>query len=533
MTEQSSRSIPFRQWVGILGWILTLTAVSVGAMLIVIDVLWGHSNPYTGVVTYLVTPMIISAGVGLIFFSWVMRYRHRSKSGETERLVAVIDLTSPQHRQTLKLLAMGLTVFVGISAVGGYRSYHFTESTEFCGLTCHKVMEPEYITYHNSPHAKVDCVECHIGAGADWYVKSKMSGLYQVYAYTLGTYHLPIQTPIANLRPARETCEECHWPDKFSGNMEKTITHFMRDEENTPYTVKLLLKVGGGKGEFASGIHWHVSSGAKIEYVSTDRKRLEIPWVRMTDPAGKETIYTAEGYDAEVFPGTHEIRTMDCIDCHNRPSHIFHDPLKLVDEALATGRISRTLPSVKSNLMDLFEKTYESTEVALAAIEEGITTAYLADAESADATTETQAKKAIEVAKEIYSENFFPDMGVDWTTHPDFSGHFRWDGCYRCHGGKHTSPEGEVITNECNNCHVIIGQAEGAEALEDIPYGVYEFSHPMDMGPLSEGDKCTDCHEAPEPTQYPKWAHPETKSAQSFERPSFSEKLASALSFNK
>ncbi|NUN96865.1 MAG: NapC/NirT family cytochrome c, partial [Candidatus Omnitrophica bacterium] len=476
----------------------------VGASLIFYDLVWGHANPYTGVVTYLLTPMFLSIGLSMVGVSWVLRVRARLKGSPETRQPFVINFGDPRHARKIKYFGLFLTVFACLSAVGSYRSYHFTESTEFCGLTCHQVMKPEYVTYHNSPHAKVSCVECHIGAGADWYVKSKLSGLRQVFAYSLETYHLPIETPIRDLRPARETCEECHWPDKFSGNLEKTIVHYTNTDENTPYVIRMLLKVGGGQGEKATGIHWHVSSGYKIEYIATDRERLKIPWVRMTDREGRSTVFTSEDCPPEIASSTHELRTMDCIDCHNRPSHIFRDPTKLVNDAISHGDISVALPGVKGTVMELLETAYPTTETALETIEKGMRENLLADADSSDATRATTVDRAIESVKKIYSENFFPEMNVDWTTHPAFTGHFRWDGCYRCHDGKHKAETGDAISHSCDNCHVITGQGEGFEFLKDLPYQVAPFNHPLDMGELDESTNCTECHAAPEPTDYPK-----------------------------
>lgn len=502
MNDQARSKFPIRSLLGVVGWTLFLSALGVGITLITHDLLWGHANPYTGVVTYLIVPMFIAAGLGLVVLSWLLGIWERKHPHTGQTLTLHIDLDNPRHRQRLQVFGIGAMLFACVSAVGSYRSYHFTESTEFCGMTCHKVMKPEYVTYHNSPHAKVACVECHIGAGADWYVKSKMSGLYQVYAYTLNTYHLPIETPIRNLRPARETCEECHWPEKFSGNLEKTIHHTLRDEENTPYTVRLLLKVGGKQGSKSSGIHWHVSSGHTIEYIASDRERMEIPWIRMTGPEGKTTVFKSQECPPGIETSTREIRTMDCIDCHNRPSHIFNDPLKLVDRAIAVGEISTVLPNVKGTVMDLLDKPYPSTGSACQAIEEGLAKAYLAAGETPDATRTQAVARTGDTVQQIYSNNFFPEMGVDWTTHPDFIGHFRWKGCYRCHDGNHKAETGEVISHDCANCHDIIGQGEGTEKAVNPPYAISEFNHPMDMGPLEPGANCTDCHAAPSPSDY-------------------------------
>jgi hypothetical protein len=502
MASNEKTPMPPRILIGIFGWILTFSALGIGGTLLIYDLVWASQNPYVGVVIYLITPMFISAGVGLVGLSWFLRYRRRKRYGQEAALL--VDLRNPSHLMKIKTVGMGLTLFACVSAVATYRSYQFAESTQFCGLTCHKVMTPEYTTYRNSPHASVACVECHIGAGADWYVKSKMSGLRQVYRYSLSTYHLPVETPIRNLRPARETCQECHWPEKFSGNLEKTLTHYQKDEANTPYSVRLLLKVGGGQGEKATGIHWHVSSGQRIEYIASDRQRMTIPWVRMTGPDGKTTVFTSKDCDPNISSSTEEKRTMDCIDCHNRPSHIFNDPAPMVDKAIASGDIDVHLPNVKSTIMELFEKPYPSTPSALAALEKGLKETYLAGGEVKPATLEPEVQRAVQAIQKVYSSNFFPEMGVDWTTHPNFIGHFRWDGCYRCHDGEHTSQSGEVISHDCNTCHLMIGQGEGFEETRNMPYGTSEFNHPMDMGALSPGDKCTDCHAAPPPTDYSK-----------------------------
>ena len=329
-----------------------------------------------------------------------------------------------------------------------------------------------------------------------------MSGLRQVEVYLTKTYDLPVKTPIRNLRPARETCEECHWPEKLSGNLLKQYTHYMRDEENTPYSVRLMLKVGGGQGERATGIHWHISSGYKIQYVATDFKRLTIPYVKMTDPDGKTTVFKTEDCDPGILDSTFEVRTMDCIDCHNRPSHIFQDPEKLVNEAMSEGSIDIHLPSIKDTAMSFFEEAQPSTEAALKKIDETLREQYLSDGDVKGTTLEDSVNRAVKVLQGIYQQNFFPEMGVDWTTHPNFAGHFRWDGCYRCHDGGHKSEDGQVISHDCKTCHLIIGQGEGFDSVTEMPYEVQEFTHPMDMGPLDEDAKCTDCHGAPDPTDY-------------------------------
>src|SRR5262249_20574069 len=242
----------------------------------------------------------------------------------------------------------------------------YTESVEFCGRLCHTVMNPEYTAYQQSPHARVACVDCHVGAGAGWYVRSKLSGAYQLYSVTFHKYPKPIPTPVENLRPAQETCETCHWPKKFWGAQLKVFTHYGSDEKNTPRQIRMLIKTGGGdpaNGQ-PSGIHWHMNIGNEITYVSTDRQRQVIPWVQAKDKnTGRVTVYSVkDANQSEIAKGIK--RRMDCVDCHNRPTHIYVPPDRSVDNSLSSGRIDSSLPSIKQQAVAVLTTTYDSTEQA-------------------------------------------------------------------------------------------------------------------------------------------------------------------------
>src|SRR5208337_923610 len=93
-----------------------------------------------------------------------------------------IDLNDPHKRYVFIFFIVASVLFVLIVSIASIRGFEFTESTTFCGELCHAVMEPEHTAWSNSPHAKVKCVACHVGPGSAWYVKAKISGLYQVYA---------------------------------------------------------------------------------------------------------------------------------------------------------------------------------------------------------------------------------------------------------------------------------------------------------------------------------------------------------------
>src|ERR1035437_6412210 len=239
------RSSVFRNWLSLTGLGGVGGSLLFFLLLLLLDALAHFANPYVGSLTYLVARAFVVMGLFLAVLGAFLRHRQILKpSGPLPPLR--IDLTRPRDQRMLGFFLAGSVLFLLISALGSYQTYHFTESVQFCGQACHGVMKPEYITYLHSPHARVACAECHIGKGANWYVRSKLSSTYQVYATMADKYPRPIPTPVKNLRPAQETCEECHWPQKFVGNLEHTFYSFLSDETNTPFTVRMLLNVGRG-----------------------------------------------------------------------------------------------------------------------------------------------------------------------------------------------------------------------------------------------------------------------------------------------
>src|SRR5690349_3759631 len=292
VTPSTARSSVFRNWLSLSGLVIVVGSIFSFALLLLLDALAHFSNPYVGILTYLVAPSFFIVGSLLALVGAFLRHRQIVKyAGPFPPLR--IDLTRPRDRRFFGFFLLGAVVFLLVSAVGSYQTYHYTESVQFCGQACHGVMKPEFVTYSHSPHARVACAECHIGKGATWYVRSKLSGAYQVYATAANKFPKPIPTPVKNLRPAQETCEESHWPKKFVGNVERTYSYFLGDETNTPFTVRMLLKVGGGDSTHGpvGGIHWHMNVGNRIEYVATDEARQKIPWVRMTDAQGVVTEF--------------------------------------------------------------------------------------------------------------------------------------------------------------------------------------------------------------------------------------------------
>jgi hypothetical protein len=492
-TSDSGQKRPslLQNWISLVGIVLAASSFFSVLSLIAIDYFRGFENPYMGILTYLVAPVFLVLGLVLIAAGALIerRRRHHLTAGEVPKHLR-IDLNIARHRRNFVIVGVVTFLFLLTSALGAYRTYHFTESVTFCGETCHEVMKPEFTAYQHSPHARVTCVECHIGSGADWFVKSKLSGSYQVYATLMNKYPQPIPTPIRNLRPAQETCEQCHWPQKFYGNAARENQHYLEDEANTEWTIRLLMRIGGGDPERGrvGGIHWHMNISNTVEYVATDDQRQVIPWVRLTDRDGTVTVYQVEGSELtqeqidSIGP-----RRMDCIDCHNRPSHVYNPPTRVANLAIATGRISTDLPYVKQRSVELLSAEYETTEDALRAIADTFTTAY------GDVAESETVQQAIAELQRIYQENFFPEMKVSWRVYPNNVGHTLFPGCYRCHDGNHRSADGQTISHSCNACHVIIAQGAGSAAETISPDGL-EFEHPIDIGEMWRTVNCAVCH---------------------------------------
>jgi nitrate/TMAO reductase-like tetraheme cytochrome c subunit len=348
-------------------------------------------------------------------------------------------------------------------------SLEYMDSAAFCGLVCHSVMEPEYSAYQRSPHARVGCVDCHIGPGASWFVRSKISGLRQVYAVTAKTYSRPIPTPIEHLRPARETCEQCHWPEKFHDDKLKIITHFDTDRNNTKHYTALLLKVGGpaAEGERARGIHWHVSGGNRVVYISVKGERLAIPWVRL-ELAGQPPVdyrFTGSSLtDAKIAAATK--RTMDCVDCHNRPTHIYKTAKEELDLMLDRWPELQKIPYLMKAAVEVTARKFNEDEIQRGDVGLALLDWYNDHPEeNPDATL---LKQAADQVQAIYSENVWPQMNITWGTYPNHIGHGTSAGCLRCHGNDHVTAEGKVLRSDCRLCHTILALDETNPPLFDF-----------------------------------------------------------------
>jgi len=497
-TPTRKRRLPstFYNMITVVGATIAAIALLLIVFLVVLEATAADHNPYMGIVAFIILPAFLVAGL-IIGAVGVLRQQRRRRLGlpSTEKL-PTIDFNNPTHFRATMFIGVSFIVFLGMTGFGSYKAYEYTESDEFCGTMCHVEMKPEYTAYGVSPHARVGCVKCHIGSGAEWFVKAKISGLYQVYAVLFDKVPRPIETPIANLRPSRDTCEQCHWPAHFYN--EKLVVHdyYGYEDANTHWKLHLLMKIGGG-GENgpAKGIHWHMNIDNDIEYVATDKKRTEIPWVRSTRPDGSVKVYrsTEVDFDEAELPN-HEVRHMDCIDCHNRPTHHYNPPAKLVNRAMSLGRIDPTLPGVKGLVVELMSAEYESTTEAVAAIETGVRE-YFAEEHPDLVTSRAEAiETTIATAKRLFSTNIFPEMKVSWRDFPDHIGHLTTPGCFRCHDGNHETDDGEVLSRDCNICHTIVAQ-ERKDGGTYVSLESVEYVHPEDIDEEWKETNCSECHE--------------------------------------
>ena len=457
--------------VSLFGSGLTTITAFLFLLLFFINLVSEHgSGPYMGILAFLVLPALFVLGLLLIPFGiYRQRKRHREAvaRGEAEGpQFAVLDFNRAATRKAALVFLAATSVNALILGTGTYKSVEVMESTEFCGATCHTVMEPEYTTYKRSPHARVPCVECHIGSGANWFVRSKLSGSWQVIAVAFNLYPRPIAVPVHNLRPARETCEQCHWPAKFVGDRLKVRTHYEEDEANTEVKTVLVVKVGGQQAGHSHGIHWHVDPDHTVRY-RADEKRDTVYEVEMTARDGARKRWKGPAADKPEAAKATAWRTMDCVDCHNRPTHIYRSAADELDAALLDRRVDPGLPFVRREGLKALEAEYPSHAAARAGIAKAVADFYAREYPEVSKQKAEAVAAAGRALGDIWCWNVFPEMNIKWGTYTNHLGHpdMSVTGCFRCHGGDHTSSDGETIAADCDTCHTLLAEREKDPAV--------------------------------------------------------------------
>jgi hypothetical protein len=438
-------------WISLIGVILVTTASIFWLFLLPTTLKGVAATPYIGILSYMGLPSVFFFGLFLIPLGIFIRNRKEKTSGLYPASFPPLNWANRDLRRLVMFLAVTTMVNIVIASQATYAAISYMDSVQFCGKTCHTVMQPEYEAYQNSPHSRVECVECHIGAGATWFVRSKLSGVGQVFAVALNNYPRPIPSPVRNLRPARETCETCHWPQRFSQDKLRIFPKFADDQANTRTLTVLMVKVGGGNKGI--GIHGtHLGPGITIRYGHADEARQDIPWIEYKNANdGTTTVYKAAKAKPDGAGLT--MREMDCMDCHNRPAHSYQLPERAVDEAMYAHQISDALPFAKKKSVELLKANYATREEAEAKIPAAFEAYYR------DSFPDDYAKHRGDVVSSgktvlaIYDRNIFPAMNVSWGRYPLNVGHTDFPGCFRCHDDSHTSSGGKSVTQDCSACH--------------------------------------------------------------------------------
>ena len=447
----------FRNLTSLVGVVLVTTSALLFLIMFLADLFGLHTNPYIGIIFFLIIPGIFVFGLVLIpIGAWLARRRERHGHLQPPHWPR-LDLGDPIQRRAAFIFLMLTLANITIVSLATYRGVEYMDSVQFCGQACHTVMKPEFTAYQDSAHSRVACVQCHIGPGATWFAKSKLSGTRQIFAVTFKTYSRPIPSPVQELRPARDTCEQCHWPEKFHGDKIRRVVEFAEDEKNTESVTTLQVHVGGGSEKIgvAQGIHWHMNLANEVEYIATDDKRQVIPWVRVKDRFGKVREYTAEGVTAEQL-AKGERRRMDCMDCHNRPSHaIAATPERAVNELMARGDIPKTLPFIRREAVKALKAAYPDQDAADREISRTLREFFRAQSPSTYMTSRQDVERAVQATTGIYRRNVFPEMNVQFGTYPNNIGHMDFPGCFRCHDDNHKSKDGKAIGQDCDSCHKI------------------------------------------------------------------------------
>jgi hypothetical protein len=313
-----------------------------------------------------------------------------------------------------------------------------------------------------------------------------------------GRYDRP--TKSESMRPANESCEQCHWPPAFHGDTVEEVIHFAPDEENTEERTYLILKTGAGEREqgLGFGIHWHITN--PVEYIATDEEKQDIRWIRTTLPDGQTVEYNdvTNPLTLEEF-GDAEVHVVDCVDCHNRVGHPFPYPERATDDAIAEGRLSTDLPFARREMVNLLSSDYADQEEALAAVEK-VRERYVTEYPEVAAKYPEEIEQAAETGRELVKRVVFEEPGITWESFPDGGQHKEFAGCFRCHDGNHVGPEGESIRLHCNICHsipVTVGEGDRPPQMPvasiDEPASHLEANFIADHR-FQADDSCVECH---------------------------------------
>jgi nitrate/TMAO reductase-like tetraheme cytochrome c subunit len=449
--------------------IATVAGVAIGLFLI-IDLIAPGRNAYGGALLIVALPLLLVLGLLLIPVGlWIERRRRPTLSPSPIEAAFATALHDRGARNRIVFLALITLVNVGLVAFAGQKSIHYMDSPGFCGGACHSVMQPQWDAYRHSPHANVDCVACHIGSSS--YVKAKLNGVGQMWKLATRSFHTPITMPVDKLLSSQQTCERCH-SQRYVGNRLKVYTHFGTDKDNSPLVDAFMLHVGGPNprtGKY-DGMHWHANPDVEVRYQFLDDARARI---------GKIDVYERHRLVASFLPpGKHESavgeRTMDCVDCHNRPAHqLDASPKDAIERALDAKLLSAKLPFIAKVGASLLARCDAPRDEAEAFFRRELGESYRREhPEVRLAGLELDA--SAKALTELYRLNVYPALKLGFGSHRNDLGHGGSQGvggCFRCHDTQHEAKLADGTTKtlgqDCDSCHERIAMGENPAKLDD------------------------------------------------------------------
>jgi hypothetical protein len=465
-------------WITLLGTVVVTSSGVTILVALTIDLTSKGLNTYAAAILFLVMPGLLLLGLLLIPFGLFIERRRARRSGgapaEADSVQAAFAraMQSEIVRRRVAFVLLMTTLNVLIFSSVTYRAVTFMDSPKFCGTVCHSVMQPEYDAYNHSPHNRVACVECHIGGGAQALFKAKVNGLRQVWGVATGRFSRPIGTPVHDMRPASETCAHCHQPDRQSGTRLGFRVHFKPDEANTPQVTAIMMHVGGADtrtGDW-SGIHFHASTRYQIRYELLDDKRQAIGKIQKLDGVKvvKEWL-PPKGVDRKVL-GT---RTMDCVDCHNRATHVYDGtPDHALTLAFADGRLDRNVPWLYQVGLAVLGANTPPRAQAEGHFRQALDAGYRRD-HAQQKPPPDKLDGAARALAAIYLRNVYPEMKLSWNNYATLIGHGGPDPgttktqCFRCHAGDHVTADGQELSSKCELCHEVVAKDELPNDLPD------------------------------------------------------------------
>ncbi len=480
-------------WSCLAGGAITLASFAVLFSFAVVDLI-ADDLPYAGL-GYICAGGGILFGLAIVALGVFRRWRADKRGLPYKRLSLIINLNETRQRNLVLLSgSIGILLLVGIFG-GSYQGVIYLESNNFCVNTCHQVMAPEGMAHSRTAHSRVHCVSCHVGSGAASFLEAKLRGASQLLAVITGNYDRPIKTPIHSMKPARITCEQCHWRQRWIGFKEKFYTYYSSDDDNAVNQLRMLIKIGGAQTGIVkgAGIHYHMTIGRKVDFIARDERKQDIAWIRVTNDDG-----TIAEYNNKAQPLTESerkslpIHNMDCMDCHNRPAHQFGAPMRVVNTAMVTGEIDTSIPGIKGVGVGALSADYESSAAAMEGIEKAVLEHYK-DKDYFE-TNRQKLDTVVGVLQRLFSATQFPEMKARWSAYPDNLGHRDWPGCFRCHSEDMVDASDKPIFTTCTRCHVLLAQTNGDTNVVDYEEGE-EFYHVVDEETLTEYTDCAECHD--------------------------------------